>query len=125
MNLQRAMWCGVSLVLGCLTATGDEPGPFARIELRGQLNRLQEDPIRRPSEVEYMVLVGPFKERNLYYLDLSTAELRERAKALAGVTVVVKGDVKLLRVPDGPREGELRRVVVRVSEIKRAEPPKK
>jgi hypothetical protein len=125
MNVRRAMWCWVSLVLGCLAATGQEPGPFARIELRGELDRLQEDPIRRPSEVEYMIQVGPFKERNLYYLDLSTDELRAKAKALAGVTVVVKGDVKLLRVPDGPREGELRRVVVRVSDLKRAEPPKK
>jgi hypothetical protein len=129
MRVRDAVGVGaILLAAGWPAAAGDPPAVdgYARVEVRGLLERFQPAPIRRPQEKGHIVTVGRGTGRQSFHLDLPTDALRAKADELAGQAVVLSGELSVREVTDDRPKGDpLRENVIRVKDLKKADPPRK
>ena len=128
MRLRHTYWAMVLIVTASGSAAAEEPkvDEYARVEVRATLGKFAPSPIRRPEVWWYSLTVGRGAGQQTYLLDLATEDLRKQAKDLYGQPVVASGDLGVEEDAAGRPKGDpIRRLVIRVKTLQKADPPKK
>lgn len=119
----------VALLLAGAPGSAEEPsGEYARVEVRAKLG-YSDGTREKPKDRGYQVAVARPKETGLsiFRLEFTTKELEELAKELRGKLVVVAGDLTI-ETTGGLLSSFVDRQgvgVIRVTSLRRADPPKK
>jgi hypothetical protein len=121
MGVRQVVGVAVLVLAGApgFATEAPDPSEYARVEVRAKLYE-RAGPLEKPGVRWYEVAAG----RQAFRLDLPTRELADLAKGLDGSVVVVVGDLTVETTGD-LFSGHKHQAVIRVTGLKRADPPKR